>query len=81
MNHVAKEDNPVNSDSKIHIESFEFFKNRFQRKYKKDSAISTSIVKDAAKGFSRAPILMKIHILKGVPAIYIDFYRYAYPHR
>ncbi|WP_242065713.1 ADP-ribosyltransferase [Bacillus thuringiensis] len=68
-----KEDDPINSISKIDMESFEFFKNRFQGKYKKDPAyISTSIVKDAAEVFSFHPILMKIHVPKGVPAIYVD---------
>ncbi|WP_242062538.1 ADP-ribosyltransferase [Bacillus thuringiensis] len=73
VNHAEQEENPVNSVSKINRENFEFFKNRFQGKYKKDPAyISTSIVKDAAEGFSGAPILMKIHVPKGVPAIYVD---------
>ncbi|PEQ51207.1 ADP ribosyltransferase [Bacillus cereus] len=73
VNHTEKEEDPVNSVSKINMENFEFFKNRFQGKYKKDPAyISTSIVKDAAEGFSGAPILMKIHVPKGVPAIYVD---------
>lgn len=68
-----KEDDPVNSTSKINTESFEHFKERFQGKYKKDPAyMSTSIVKDAAKTFSLLPILMKIHVPKGVPAIYVD---------
>ncbi|OQR54861.1 ADP ribosyltransferase [Bacillus sp. CDB3] len=68
-----QEDDPVNSTSKINMESFEFFKNRFQGKYKKDPAyMSTSIVKDAAEAFSERPILMKIHVPKGVPAIYVD---------
>ncbi|ANS51764.1 ADP ribosyltransferase [Bacillus thuringiensis] len=69
----VKEDDPVNSTSKINTESFEHFKNSFQGKYKKDPAyMSTSIVKDAAKQFSLHPILMKIHVPKGVPAIYVD---------
>ncbi|PGT49846.1 ADP ribosyltransferase [Bacillus cereus] len=73
VKHAVKEEDPVNSTSKIDMESLEFFKNRFQGKYKKDPAyISTSIVKDAAEGFSEAPILMKIHVPKGVPAIYVD---------
>ncbi|MGR5864569.1 ADP-ribosyltransferase [Bacillus cereus] len=73
VKHIVKEDNPVNSTSKIDRESLEFFKNRFQGKYKKDPAyMSTSIVKDAAEGFSDAPILMKIHVPTGVPAIYVD---------
>ncbi|MEK4503908.1 ADP-ribosyltransferase [Bacillus sp. FSL R12-0069] len=68
-----KEDDPDNSTAKINMESFEFFKNRFQGKYKKDPAyMSTSIVKDAAEAFSMAPILMKIHVPNGVPAIYVD---------
>ncbi|MGR5989997.1 ADP-ribosyltransferase [Bacillus paranthracis] len=35
VKHIVKEDNTVNSTSKIDRESFEFFKNRFQGKYKK----------------------------------------------
>ncbi|MEJ9166914.1 ADP-ribosyltransferase [Bacillus thuringiensis] len=68
-----KEDDIVNSTSKINMEIFEGFKNMFQGKYKKDPAyISTSIVKDPKEGFSYRPILMKIHVPKGVPAIYVD---------
>ncbi|MCQ6530928.1 ADP-ribosyltransferase [Bacillus mycoides] len=68
-----KEGDPINSTSKINMEIFEYFKNRLLGKYKKDPAyMSTSIVKDAAEAFSEAPILMKIHIPKGVPAIYVD---------
>ncbi|CUB53796.1 Mono-ADP-ribosyltransferase C3 precursor [Bacillus subtilis] len=70
---LLNEDDPWNSPSKIDMESFEFFKNRFQEKYKKDPTyISTSIVKDPSEGFSRRPILMKIHIPKGMPAIYVE---------
>ncbi|MGG0397441.1 ADP-ribosyltransferase, partial [Bacillus toyonensis] len=57
----------------IDMEQFEMFKNRFQGKYKKDPTyISTSIVKDVAEGFSNRPILLKIHVPKGVPAMYLD---------
>ncbi|UIJ69790.1 ADP-ribosyltransferase (plasmid) [Bacillus cereus] len=68
----VKEDDSVNSTSKIDMERFNFFKNIFQGKYKKDPAyMSTSIVKDAAAGFDELPILLKIHVPKGVPAIYV----------
>ncbi|MED3080236.1 ADP-ribosyltransferase [Bacillus wiedmannii] len=70
---LLNEDDPWNSSSKIDMESFEFFKNRFQEKYKKDPTyISTSIVKDPSEVFSRRPILMKIHVPKGMPAIYVE---------
>ena len=63
----------ITKDLKINMEKFEIFKNMFQGKYKKDPAyMSTSIVKDVAAGFSELPILMKIHVPKGVPAIYVD---------
>lgn len=63
----------VNKDLKINREKLEIFKAMFQGKYKKDPAyMSTSIVKDVAAGFSELPILMKIHVPKGVPAIYVD---------
>ncbi|WP_255293998.1 ADP-ribosyltransferase [Bacillus toyonensis] len=65
--------NLVNEELKINMEEFENFKRMFQGKHKKDPAyISTSIVKDVAEGFSTLPILMKIHVPKGVPAIYVD---------
>ncbi|MBJ8113608.1 ADP-ribosyltransferase [Bacillus cereus group sp. N6] len=68
-----KGDSLVSSNSNIDMKKFEFFKNMFQGKYKKDPAyMSTSIVKDAAEGFSKNPILMKIHVPTGVPAIYVD---------
>ncbi|WP_429776392.1 ADP-ribosyltransferase [Bacillus tropicus] len=63
VKHTVKENDPVNSTSKIDREDLEFFKNRFQGKCKKDPVyMSTSIVKDAAEGFSEAPILMEIHV-------------------
>ncbi|EOO61631.1 hypothetical protein IKE_05853, partial [Bacillus cereus VD196] len=62
----------VNQDG-IDMEQFEMFKDRFQGKYKKDPTyISTSIVKDAALGFNYRPILLKIHVPKGVPAMYLE---------
>ncbi|EJQ97267.1 hypothetical protein II5_05997 [Bacillus cereus MSX-A1] len=62
----------MNEESRINMSAFETFKRLFQGKYKKDPTyISTSIVKDAAESFSHLPILMKIHIPKGVPAIYV----------
>ncbi|MHB0802415.1 ADP-ribosyltransferase [Bacillus thuringiensis] len=63
----------VNKDLKVNVEKLEIFKNMFQGRYKKDPAyISTSIVKDVATGFNELPILMKIHVPKGVPAVYVD---------
>ncbi|ANS52557.1 ADP ribosyltransferase [Bacillus thuringiensis] len=63
----------VNKDLKVNMEKLEILKKMFQGKYKKDPAyISTSIVKDVAAGFNELPILMKIHVPKGVPAIYVD---------
>lgn len=62
----------INEDLKINISEFESFQHMFQGKYKKDPTyISTSIVRDAAESFSNLPILMKIHIPKGVPAVYV----------
>ncbi|WP_100618096.1 ADP-ribosyltransferase [Bacillus cereus] len=70
---IKENDSLVNINSKIDMGNFETFKNMFQGKYKKDPTyISTSIVKDAAEGFRDLPILLKIHIPKGVPAIYVD---------
>ncbi len=65
--------NLLTENAKIDKEKFEFFKQIFQGKYKKDPAyMSTSIVKDAAESFNELPILLKIHVPKGVPAIYVD---------
>ncbi|WP_286118851.1 ADP-ribosyltransferase [Thermoactinomyces sp. DSM 45891] len=62
----------INEDSKINMDGFEGFKTLFQGKMKKDPAyMSTSIIKDAASGFSELPILMKIHVPQGVPAMYL----------
>ncbi|OUB27336.1 ADP ribosyltransferase [Bacillus thuringiensis serovar yunnanensis] len=70
---IKENDSLVHINSKIDMGMFETFKNMFQGKYKKDPTyISTSIVKDAAEGFRDLPILLKIHIPKGVPAIYVD---------
>ncbi|WP_255404673.1 ADP-ribosyltransferase [Thermoactinomyces sp. DSM 45892] len=62
----------INDDSKINMDRFEGFKTLFQGKMKKDPAyMSTSIMKDVAGGFSELPILMKIHVPQGVPAMYL----------
>ncbi|MFJ8119863.1 ADP-ribosyltransferase [Bacillus mycoides] len=52
----------VNEDLMINMEELAAFTQMFQEKYKKD----------AAEGFSFLPILMRTHVPKGVPAIYVD---------